>query len=197
MTSDPHVSQGPGRRRGSVHQGVVLLLLLAVVPAAVATVQGLDETSTPSPPLVLTAGDDLAAAQAGGLVTQAAGDVAGGEIHLQLHVPAGARVTIDHLLEVHASQEVEGYEMALNQASAATGASSDGLTLRLWTGQVPPQADDDPQVCQVLTPEGPGGPVAGGCEAAVVHVQLIVEVPDGHHAAPGLVQLVAKGWLQR
>lgn len=195
MIADPLFSRGPDRRRGSFPQGSIFLFLLVVVPAVAATVQGFDETSTAPPPIVLTAGDDLAAAQARGLITQGSEDQAPGGTDLQLHVPVGARVTIDHLLEVHASDEVEGYEMALGQASVAPGASGTGVALRLWTGQVAPQADDDPQVCQVLALDGPTPPVSGGCDAAVVHVQLIVEVPEGQQA-PGLVHLVATGWLQ-
>lgn len=196
MTADPRVSEGPGRRRGSVHQGMAILLLLAVVPAAVATVQGLDQPSTPSPPIALTAGDDLAAAQARGLVTQGAGDGDQGETDLQLHVPVGARVTIDRLLEIHATDEVDDYELDLTQASAASVASASGVTVRLWTGEVAPQADDAPQVCQVLVLDGASRVASGTCDAAAVHVQLIVEVPEGH-GAPGRLHLVTTASLER
>lgn len=195
MTADPLFSEGSGRRRGSFHQGVAVFLLLVVVPAAVATVQGVDQRAPTSAPVVLTAGEDLAAAQARGLLTQAAGDGAEGRIDLQLHVPAGARVTIDRLLEIHTTDGVDSFEMGLGPANTANVASDTGVTVRLWTGQVAPQADDAAQVCQVLRSGALSTPAPGTCDAADVHVQLIVEVPEGQQG-PGLFPLVTTAWVE-
>ncbi len=176
MTADPPFSSRPGRRRGKRRLALLLLVTLSV-PTVIASFPDRRAPAPAQPPWAIEAGADLGVLQARGWAGPLDLDAASGAFTLPLHLPAGARVTVDGLLTLHLERSVETVSM--------TPADSQGLreapiaTLRLWTGDQPPGGDDDPQVCQVVDLRAAYGTSRDRCLTGPVHVQLILELPEG------------------
>lgn len=193
MDADPPFFGGPGRRRGSLRKLALLGLLLAV-PAVVVGASSSLSPPEDRAPFQIVQGEDLPGAQALGAAGPLQIDEDRGAFEVAIHVPAGARVTIDDLVTLALDDHVVSVGMVAYGDATAPQAGT--TVLRLWTGDQPPGQDTDPQVCQVVGRDDGRDPAREGCGSGPVHVQLILERPEGAPVS-GDLHLVTTAVLAR
>lgn len=119
-------------------------------------------------------GADYASAESDGWVSNFTTDGVAGTFDLTLHVLPGTELAIDQLVHVDRSRDGEPFEVNVTDAFDPPGE----LHVRFWTGDDPPDGDDDPSVC-IVANVSTAGAADGECTAASVHLQYVVTLPEG------------------
>lgn len=92
---------------------------------------------------------------------------------------SGTTLQIDRLVLVEKDPDLVSFRLSITKPLSGSLEQPPLAVLRLWHGDEPPTADDDPQVCLVLdltAPEPVGS--QGECHADEVHVQAAYRPPD-------------------